>query len=108
MILLHAHYALGFIVVLLSLAAIFWEPARRFVLYVLVLQIVVGAAVWGVTKVAPPQLHWILAVLNGGTYAMGTAFARRGRARPLIVAVYVVGFVIFAIVFSLGMKAVRG
>jgi hypothetical protein len=107
MLLLTAHYALGFVVILLSLAAIFWEPARRFVLYVLVLQIVVGAAVWGATKVAPPQLHWILAILNGGTYAMGTAFARRGRPRPLILAVYVVGFVVFAVVFNLGMTAVH-
>jgi hypothetical protein len=108
MILLHIHYGIGFLLVALSLAAIFWLPARRFVLYVLVLQIVVGAAVWGVTKVAPPPAHWILAILNGGTYAMGTAFARRGRPRPLVLAVYVLGFVIFAIVFNLGMQAVRG
>lgn len=108
MTLLTIHYAIGFIVVLASLAAIFWEPARRYVLYVLVLQIVVGAAVWGVTKVAPPPLHWILAVLNGGTYAMGSVFARKGRPRPLVIGAYVLGFVIFAIVFSLGMNAVRG
>jgi hypothetical protein len=108
MILLHTHYGIAFLLVALSLAAIFWLPARRFVLYVLVLQIVVGAAVWGVTKVAPPPAHWILAILNGGTYAMGTAFARRGRPRPLVLAVYVLGFVIFAIVFNLGMQAVRG
>ncbi|MBD5604669.1 MAG: hypothetical protein IAI48_06205 [Candidatus Eremiobacteraeota bacterium] len=108
MSLLNVHYAVGFIVVFASLAAIFWEPARRYVLYLLVLQIVVGFAVWGVTKVAPPALHWILAILNGGTYAMGTAFARKGRPRPLIVGAYVVGFVVFAIVFSIGMHAVRG
>ena len=107
MILLNVHYGIGYLIVLTSLAAIFWEPARRFVLYVLVLQILVGAAVWGVTKIAPPPLHWILAILNGGTYAMGTAFARRGRPKPLILAVYVIGFAIFAVVFSLGMHAVR-
>jgi len=108
MILLHVHYAIGFLIVLMSLAAVFWEPARRFVLYVLVLQIVVGAALWGVTKIAPPAPHWILAILNGGTYAMGTAFARRGRPRPLVIGVYAFGFVVFAIVFNLGMQAVRG
>jgi hypothetical protein len=108
MTLLNVHYAIGFLIVLTSLAAIFWEPARRVVLYVLVLQIVVGFAVWGVTKAVPPPLHWILAILNGGTYAMGTAFARKGRPRPLVVGVYVVGFLVFAIVFSLGMHAVQG
>jgi hypothetical protein len=106
--LLLVHYAIGFLIVLTSLAAIFWAPARRYVLYVLVLQIVVGFAVWGVTKAVPPPAHWILAILNGGTYAMGTAFARRGRPRPLVIATYVIGFVIFAIVFNLGMKAVKG
>ncbi len=108
MILLNVHYAIGFLIVLTSLAAIFWAPARRIALYVLVLQILVGFALWAITKAAPPPLHWILAILNGGTYAMGTAFARRGRPRPLIIATYVVGFIVFAIVFSLGMHAVKG
>jgi hypothetical protein len=108
MMLLNVHYAIGFLVVLTSLAAIFWEPARRYVLYILILQIVVGFAVWGVTKAIPPPAHWILAILNGGTYAMGTVFARRGRPRPLVIATYVIGFAIFAIVFNLGMQAVRG
>jgi hypothetical protein len=39
---------------------------------------------------------------------MGTAFARKGRPRPLVIGVYVVGFLVFAIVFSLGMHAVEG
>jgi hypothetical protein len=106
MTLLHIHYGLAYFVVLLSLAAIFWTPARRFVLYVLILQIVVGFSVWGVTKAVPPPAHWILAILNGGTYAMGTAFARRGRPGPLVIATYFVGFLVFAIVFNLGLRAV--
>ena len=108
MTLLNVHYAIGFLIVLTSLAAIFWAAARRIVLYVLVLQIVVGFALWWRTGAAPPAPHWILAILNGGTYAMGTAFARRGRPRPLIIATYVLGFVVFAIVFGLGMHAVAG
>jgi hypothetical protein len=104
--LLNVHYALGFFVVAVALAAIFWQPARRIVLYVLVLQIVVGGIVWAKGGIAPPPLHWILAVLNGGVYAMANAFERRGRPRGLVVGTLVLGFVIFAFTFSLGMNAV--
>jgi len=56
---LTVHYAVGTLLVLLALAAIFWRPARRYVLYLLVLQIVLGAATWGTTQLAPPAAHWI-------------------------------------------------
>ena len=102
---LNVHNVLGSIVVLVSVAAIFWLPARRIVLYLLVLQIVVGFAVWGITKLVPPPAHWILAILNGGTYAMVTAFERRGRPRGLIIGMLVIGALIFVVVYSLGMHA---
>ena len=105
--LLSVHNALAGIVLLVSIAAIFWLPARRIVLYVLVLQIVVGGAVWGVTKIVPPAAHWILAILNGGTYAMANVFERRGRPKGLVVGMLVLGAVIFAIVYSIGMHAAR-
>ena len=101
------HYGLGFVLVLGSLAALFWGPARRYVLYVLVLQIVLGALTWGITKLPPPALHWILAILNGGVYAMANAFERKGRPRGLVVGMLALGFAIFAFVYYLGMHAYK-
>ena len=75
-------------------------------LYLLVLQIVVGAAVWGVLKIAPPLAHWLLAILNGGVYAMANVFERRGRPRGLVIGMLVLGAVIFFVVYGLGMHAV--
>ncbi len=104
---LNVHYGLGFVLVLGSLAAIFWAPARRYILYVLVLQLVLGAAVWGITKYPPPPQHWILAILNGGVYAMATAFERKGRPQSLVLGALGLGFVIFAYVFYVGMHAYK-
>ncbi len=102
---LTVHNVLGTLLVLVSIAAIFWSPARRIVLYVLVLQIVVGASVWGVTKLVPPAAHWTLAILNGGTYAMATAFEKRGRPRGLVIGMLVLGAVIFVLVYGIGAHA---
>lgn len=107
MLILNVHNALGLLVVLVSIAAIFWLPARRIVLYVLVLQIIVGGAVWGVTKLVPPAAHWLLAILNGGTYAMATVFERRGRPRALVLGMLIFGALLFAYVYQLGMHAAR-
>ncbi len=107
MAILNVHYAVGTILVLASLAALFWAPARRLVLFVLVLQIVLGAAVWGITKATPPALHWILAILNGGTYALATVFERRGQPRRTVLGVLAVGFVVFAFVYYVGMHALK-
>ena len=46
MALLMFHYGLGFVVLATALAALFLAPARRYVLYVLILQVAVGAIVW--------------------------------------------------------------
>jgi peptidoglycan/LPS O-acetylase OafA/YrhL len=105
--LLSVHYALGYLVVAVALAAIFWQPARRIVLYVLVLQILAGGIVWAKGGIAPPPAHWILAILNGGVYALANALERRGRPRALVLGTLVLGFAIFAVIFSLGMNAVR-
>ncbi len=105
---LNAHYALGFVVFLTALVAIFWGPARRYVLYLLVLQIVLGALTWWIGGAAPPALHWILAILVGGIYAMASAFERRGRPRGVVMGVLALGALIVAYVFYLGMHAVKG
>lgn len=106
MALLQVHYAIGTLVVLLALAAIFWRPARRYVLYALILQIVLGVATWGSTGLVPPPAHWILAILTGGIYAMATAFERRGRGRGLVLGTLVVGLLVLAFVYQLGQHAV--
>ncbi len=103
MTILNVHNVLAMILIVISLAATLWAPARRYVLYVLVLQIVVGAAVWGITKYPPPLAHWVLAILNGGTYAMASVFEKRGRPRPVVMGVLVLGFVVFVVVYGLGM-----
>lgn len=103
---LSVHYAIGTLLVLLALAAIFWAPARRYVLYVLILQIVLGAAAWGTTRLAPPAAHWILAILSGGAYALATAFERRGRSRGVVLGALIVGLLILAFVYQLGQHAV--
>jgi hypothetical protein len=106
--LLNAHYGFGFLLVALALAAIFWRPARRYVMWALVVQIVLGGIVWLRGGVAPPPVHWVLAILDGGVYAMANAFERRGRPQGVVVGTLVLGFAIFAIIFSIGMSAVRG
>ncbi len=106
MAILNVHNVTGLILVLLSVVAIFWIPARRYVLYLLVLQIIIGAVVWSTTRLVPPLAHWILAILNGGVYAMATVFERRGRPRGLVVGMLVLGFLIFAYIYNLGQHAV--
>ena len=103
---LNAHYGLGFLVLLTALVAIFWVPARRYVLYLLALQIVLGALTWWLGGVAPPALHWILAILVGGIYAMASAFGRRGRPAGVIMGICILAALVIAYVFYLGMHAV--
>ncbi|MDQ2907991.1 MAG: hypothetical protein M3R44_01410 [Candidatus Eremiobacteraeota bacterium] len=106
MVLLNVHYAVGTLVVLLALAAIFWRPARRYVLYALIVQILLGAATWGSTGLVPPAAHWVLAIVAGGIYAMATAFERRDRGRRLVLGTLIVGLVVLAFVYQLGQHAV--
>jgi len=105
---LNAHYIVGFVVFLTALVAIFYAPARRFVLYVLVLQIILGGLTWWIGGIAPPTLHWVLAILVGGIYAMASAFERRGRPRGLVMGICALGAAVIAYVFYLGMHAVAG
>jgi hypothetical protein len=103
---LQIHYAFGFLVVLASLAAIVLPVARRVVVYALLVQVVLGGATWILTGVKPPAAHWILAILVGGVYAMANAFERKGRPKAAIIGVTVVGALVVACIFYLGMHAV--
>ncbi len=75
-------------------------------LYVLVLQIVLGAATWGTNRLAPPAAHWILAILAGGIYALASALQRRGRSRNVVVGTLIVALLVLAFVYQLGQHAV--
>ena len=98
------HYGVAFLVFLSALAAIFVPVFRRIVLYVLVVQILVGFGLWfGAHYPAPVPAHWILAILVGGLYAASSAAEKRGRsALPYTIG----GAIVIAFVFSLGMHQV--
>ena len=85
----------------------FAPAARRIVVYVLALQIVLGAATWLTVKVAPPAAHWVLAILAGGVWPMGRVLERRGRPKAAAMAVYCLAVVILAYVIELGMHGLR-
>jgi hypothetical protein len=105
---LHVHYAVGLLLFLTALVAIFYAPARRVCDYVLVLQIVLGAALWLVNKVPPPPVHWILAVAVGGVWPMARVLARRGRPAPVVMGLCALGALVLAYVIYVGMHAVHG
>ncbi len=105
-VLLSAHLGVGYLVFVSAIAAIFVPVFRKIVLYVLVVQILVGFALWGLAHAPAPQpLHWIAAILVGGVYAAGSAAERRGRTTlPFTIA----GAIVIAIVFAIGMQQVKG
>jgi hypothetical protein len=105
---LQIHNWLAVVLFLTALVAIFVPKARQLVDYVLALQIVLGVAVWGILKVAPPAAHWILAIAVGGVWPMARALERKGRPPVAVMGVAGLGVVILAIVIYLGTKAVKG
>jgi hypothetical protein len=107
MILLHVHYAVGLILFVTALGAIFSATLRRIVVYVLAVQVLLGFVTWYTTKLVPPPAHWILAILVGGVWPMANAFERRGRPKAVVMAVSAVGAIVVAYVIYLGMHALR-
>lgn len=107
MALLNVHYAVGLILFVTALAAIVLPQARRVVVYVLLLQILLGVATWWATKLVPPAPHWILALLTGGIWPMANAFERRGRPKAVVMAICAAGAIVVAYVIYLGMHALR-
>jgi hypothetical protein len=108
MAILNVHYAVGMLLFLTSIAAVFLAPVRRYVVYVLALQIVLGAVTWSLTKVAPPAPHWILAILVGGVWPMANVLERRGRPKAAVMGISAVAVVVLAYVIYLGMHALHG
>ncbi|MFY9779103.1 MAG: hypothetical protein WAJ85_01160 [Candidatus Baltobacteraceae bacterium] len=99
------HLTVGIVVLAAALVAIFNARARRVVVYLLVLQIVLGAVLWVTSKSPPPPLHWILALLSGGVYPAANALERRGRPKSTILALAIFGALLFSYIFSLGLQA---
>ncbi len=102
------HYAVGLILFVTALAGIFNATARKAVVYVLLLQIVLGVATWSITKLVPPPQHWILAILVGGVWPMANAFEKRGRPKAVVMGIAAVAALVVAYVIYVGMHALRG
>jgi hypothetical protein len=101
---LQIHYWFGIIILLGAIAAIISRPARRVVLYALLAQIVIGLLAWRNGGIAPPPLHWLLAVVVGGLYAFANVLERRGRPASTVTGVLVVALFLLAAVFYIGQR----
>ena len=108
MLILQIHNAVALLLFLVAVVAIFVPVVRRYVVYVLALQILLGVAVWYKAHLVPPAAHWILAILVGGVWPMANALERRGRPKAAVMAVSTIGAVIVAFVIYLGMSALKG
>jgi len=107
MAILNVHYAIGLVLFLTALGAIFVPVLRRVVVYVLLVQILLGIVTWWTTKLVPPAPHWILAILVGGIWPMANAFERKGRPKAVVMGVCAVAALVIAYVIYLGMHALR-
>ena len=107
MAILNVHYAIGLVLFLTALGAIFVPVLRRVVVYVLLVQILLGLVTWWTTKLVPPAPHWILAILVGGIWPMANAFERKGRPKAVVMGVCAVAALVIAYVIYLGMHVLR-
>jgi hypothetical protein len=103
--LLATHYAIGLLVVVAAVAGIFFRPVRRFVIYALVLQIVLGTVAWYTLHLSVPPAHWILSLLVGGVYSAASIAEKRGQSPRLVAGLAMVGALVIALVFHLGQRA---
>ena len=107
MLILKIHNFVALLLFVVAIAAIFVPLARRYVVYVLALQIVLGIALWLKVHLVPPPTHWILAILVGGVWPMANALERKGRPKAAVMAISAVGAVIVALVIYIGMQATK-
>lgn len=104
-LMLQIHYWFAIIILLGALAAIISRPARRVVLYALLVEIVVGLLTWRNGGFAPPPLHWLLAIIAGGLYALANVLERQGRPAATVTSVLVLALLLLAVVFYIGDRA---
>ncbi len=107
MLILKIHNAVALLLFLAAVLAIFMPVVRRYVVYVLALQLVLGVVLWLKVGLVAPPAHWILAILVGGVWPMANALERKGRPKAAVMAVSAVGAVIVAFVLYLGMHAAK-
>lgn len=103
--LLAVHSLVGLALVALAIAAIFATKARRWTLYALLVQVVLGVATWRTTGLRPPLAHWTLAILVGGVYAAATAAERRGRPPAVVRGLTIAAAVVVLGVYGIGSAA---
>jgi len=96
-----AHLYAGGIVFALALAAIVWRPARRYVQYLLLVQILLGVALV-VSGKHPLAWHWVLAILVGALWPLANALERRGRPAAVAMAICALAALVLVEVFRLG------
>jgi hypothetical protein len=106
-LILKIHNAVALLLFLAAVLAIFMPVVRRYVVYVLALQLVLGVVLWLKVGLVAPPAHWILAILVGGVWPMANALERKGRPKAAVMAVSAVGAVIVAFVLYLGMHAAK-
>jgi hypothetical protein len=103
---LTAHLWLGFVVVALALLFVWQLRGRRITLYVVTLQIVLGAVLL-VQGRNVPWYHWALAIVAWAGYMAANAMARReGRGRQVLI-VTIVASLLIVITFGIGQHAVK-
>jgi hypothetical protein len=106
-LILKIHNIVALLLFVVALAAIFVPVARRYVVYVLALQIVLGITLWLKVHLVAPPAHWILAILVGGVWPMANALERKGRPKAAVMAITAVGALIVALVIYIGTHAAK-
>jgi hypothetical protein len=103
--LLTIHLYVGFAVAALAVLAVWRLPERRITLYVVTVQIVLGAVLMA-QHLRVPWYHPALAVLGWGGLMAANAIARRGRGpRALVVAA--AAAVLLLLAYYAGIEAVK-
>ncbi len=107
MLILKIHNIVALLLFVTAVAAIFVPVVRRYVVYVLALQIVLGVTLWLKVHLVAPPAHWILAILVGGFWPMANAFERKGRPKGLVMGISAAAAVVVAFVIYLGTHAAK-
>jgi hypothetical protein len=100
------HVYVAYLVAALALGAVWRRPGRRFTLYAVTLQIVVGIVLM-VQGAKVPWYHPALAVLGWIGYMAANAIARRDPGSRNALVVTGVSSVLILVAYYVGMQAVK-
>lgn len=101
------HYVVGILVAASAALFSWWNPGRRAVLYLLTLQILLGAVAIA-TGLRAPAAHYGLALVAWAGYMAANGMARRPERRRAALAVAALSTLLVLIAFSFGYSAVHG